>query len=103
MPAPSGEIPVRVYLGYGTESGQSGPALLFFHGGGWVMGDLDTHDALCRGFANIDMRDGDMSWRSQNRHTELALTLMPRWRSRPRVSSKVRSGSAAISSKSHGL
>ena len=27
------------------------PAILFFHGGGWVWGDLDTHDALCRGLA----------------------------------------------------
>jgi acetyl esterase/lipase len=28
------------------------PALLYFHGGGWVVGDLDTHDTLCRHLAN---------------------------------------------------
>jgi acetyl esterase len=27
------------------------PAVVFFHGGGWVLGDLDTHDALCRRLA----------------------------------------------------
>jgi acetyl esterase/lipase len=28
------------------------PAIVYFHGGGWVLGDLDTHDALCRRLAN---------------------------------------------------
>lgn len=28
------------------------PAVVYFHGGGWVLGDLDTHDALCRRMAN---------------------------------------------------
>lgn len=28
------------------------PALVYFHGGGWVIGDLETHDALCRSLAN---------------------------------------------------
>src|SRR5262245_41652199 len=28
------------------------PALVFFHGGGWVIGDLDTHDGICRSLAN---------------------------------------------------
>ena len=28
------------------------PALVFFHGGGWIIGDLDTHDVLCRQLAN---------------------------------------------------
>jgi len=31
--------------------GQTRPALVFFHGGGWVIGDLDTHDTLCRELA----------------------------------------------------
>jgi acetyl esterase len=28
------------------------PGLVFFHGGGWVFGDLDTHDAMCRSLAH---------------------------------------------------
>lgn len=45
VPGPAGEIPVRVYTPEGD-----GPftPLVFFHGGGWILGDLDTHDALCR-------------------------------------------------------
>jgi len=47
VPAPTGEIPVRIY----TPAGD-GPfgILVNFHGGGWVIGDLDTSDAVCRGF-----------------------------------------------------
>ncbi len=45
LPGPAGEIPIRVY----TPAG-SGPvgAFVFYHGGGWVIGDLDTHDRECR-------------------------------------------------------
>ena len=28
------------------------PALIYYHGGGWLLGDLDSHDTLCRRFAN---------------------------------------------------
>ena len=41
---PSRTLPVRVY----RKSDVPGPALLFMHGGGFVLGDLDTHDGLCR-------------------------------------------------------
>ena len=41
-------VPVRVYV----PAGASGAAVLFLHGGGWVLGTLDTHDALCRALAN---------------------------------------------------
>ena len=49
IPGPDGEIPVRIYQpsGSGTFAG-----LVFFHGGGWVLGDLDTHDAACRAVCN---------------------------------------------------
>lgn len=45
IPAPAGEVPLRVYTPQGT-----GPfgCLMFFHGGGWVIGNIETHDALCR-------------------------------------------------------
>ena len=49
LPGPAGEIPVRVYTPQGTGLF---PVLVFFHGGGWVICDLDTHDALCRSLTN---------------------------------------------------
>ncbi len=44
-------IPVRIYTPNDDASGPR-PALLFYHGGGWVLGGLDTVDALCRRLAN---------------------------------------------------
>ncbi|MDP6978720.1 MAG: alpha/beta hydrolase [Myxococcota bacterium] len=46
IPGPAGEIPVRVYTPEGT-----GPfgVLVHYHGGGFVIGGLDTHDKECRG------------------------------------------------------
>ncbi len=49
IPGPAGEIPVRIYTPAG--SGPF-PVLVFFHGGGWVICDLDTHDGICRSLAN---------------------------------------------------
>ena len=46
---PSG-VPVRLYWPLGPEVRR--PALLFFHGGGWVMGNLETVDPTCRTLAN---------------------------------------------------
>ncbi len=45
IPGPAGEIPARHYRPAGEAAA---PLLVFYHGGGWVIGDLDTHDALCR-------------------------------------------------------
>lgn len=42
-----GSIAVRRYLPVDVAPGAQ-PAILFFHGGGWVIGDLDTHDSICR-------------------------------------------------------
>jgi acetyl esterase len=50
--APQGDIALRFYRGLGTEHGAALPALIYFHGGGWVIGDLDTHDGVCRLIAN---------------------------------------------------
>jgi acetyl esterase len=48
IPGPAGEIPVRIY----TPEGEAPlPVLAFFHGGGWVIGSLESHDALCRAIA----------------------------------------------------
>ena len=47
---PNGTIPVRIYRPEGV--GSSAPLAMFFHGGGWVLCDLDSHDALCRAICN---------------------------------------------------
>ena len=50
LPGPAGEIPVRIYhpsVGIGPH-----PILAYFHGGGWFLGTLDTHDDVCRTLAN---------------------------------------------------
>ncbi|MGK5440708.1 alpha/beta hydrolase fold domain-containing protein [Micromonospora sp. URMC 105] len=49
----AGEIPVRVYrpLGVPTDD-RTLPVVVFFHGGGYVLGDLDSHDGLARALAN---------------------------------------------------
>lgn len=49
---PHGAIPVRLYRPLGAAADAALPVLVYFHGGGWVIGDLDTHDVLCRSFAN---------------------------------------------------
>jgi acetyl esterase len=41
-------VPIRVYRPAGVPASTLLPALVFFHGGGWVIGDLETHDVLCR-------------------------------------------------------
>jgi acetyl esterase len=48
VPGPGGAVPVRVYA---SERGGVRPALIYFHGGGFVFGNLDTHDAVCRALA----------------------------------------------------
>jgi len=49
---PAGSLAVRVYRGQGTDPQAALPCLLFLHGGGWVIGNLDSHDRLCRRIAN---------------------------------------------------
>lgn len=48
IPGPHGEIPVRIYQ---PESDRPLPLIVYFHGGGWVIGDLDSHDNVCRALA----------------------------------------------------
>ena len=45
------DVPVRVYTPVAAPGGAL-PCLIFFHGGGFVIGDLESHDALCRQLAN---------------------------------------------------
>ncbi len=44
IPGPAGEIPARVYA---ASTGAPRPVVAYFHGGGWVQGDLETHHGLC--------------------------------------------------------
>jgi acetyl esterase len=52
IPGPAGAIAARYHRAWGAESGAPLPCVVYFHGGGWVCGDIDTHDAVCRGIAN---------------------------------------------------
>jgi acetyl esterase len=47
MPGPEGDIALRLYTPVAV-GGEALPAIVFFHGGGFMFGDLDTHDGLCR-------------------------------------------------------
>jgi acetyl esterase len=53
IPGPAGPIPARHY--HPATSGPA-PLVVFYHGGGWVIGDLDTHDPVCR----LTCRDADV-------------------------------------------
>jgi acetyl esterase len=46
IPGPAGAMPARLYDGVG-HGAPARPAVAFFHGGGWVQGDLETHHGLC--------------------------------------------------------
>ena len=48
IPGQGGPLPARFYTPGGLPAGETAPLLIFFHGGGWVIGDLDTHDDVCR-------------------------------------------------------
>jgi acetyl esterase len=48
VPGPGGDIPIRVYTPPGDGAR---PLVLYFHGGGWVIGNIETHDGICRDLA----------------------------------------------------
>jgi len=50
-PGPGGDIPLRLYDA--REARDPGPVITFYHGGGFVIGDLDTHHALCSEIAAL--------------------------------------------------
>lgn len=52
VPGPRGPIAVRGYRPFGGAADTVLPALVYLHGGGWTIGDLDTHDVLCRQLSN---------------------------------------------------
>jgi acetyl esterase len=53
IPSPHGAIPARIYTPLKRrQSDRLAPCLIYFHGGGWVIGDLDSHDVVCRKLAD---------------------------------------------------
>src|SRR5712671_3021680 len=53
IPAPHGSIPARIFTPKRLRKTHGlSPCLVFFHGGGWVIGDLDSHDVVCRKLAH---------------------------------------------------
>ncbi|KAA1430612.1 alpha/beta hydrolase [Mycolicibacter arupensis] len=57
LPGPAGDLAARHYLPVGGPEREAKPLLVFYHGGGFVIGDLDSHDAFCR----LTCRDGDVA------------------------------------------
>ena len=51
-PGPVSDIMLRTYRPLGSSAHETLPALVYFHGGGWLLGDLDSHDVACRHYAN---------------------------------------------------
>ena len=49
---PAGPLTLRIYRPIGTQADELLPCTLFLHGGGWVIGNLDSHDRLCRRLSN---------------------------------------------------
>jgi acetyl esterase len=53
IPSPTGSIPARLYTPKTLRKANGlAPCLVFYHGGGWVIGDLDSHDVVCRKLAH---------------------------------------------------
>jgi acetyl esterase len=53
IPSPAGSIPARIFTPLKLKQTNGlAPGLVFFHGGGWVIGDLDSHDVACRKLAD---------------------------------------------------
>jgi acetyl esterase len=51
VPTPAGGVPIRVYTPVAAGADPM-PALVYFHGGGFVIGNIESHDGLCRMLAN---------------------------------------------------
>lgn len=51
IPGPAGEIPIRIYDD--RPDREPGPVMVFYHGGGWVIGDLESHDPFCAEAARL--------------------------------------------------
>ncbi|HEX7008033.1 MAG TPA: alpha/beta hydrolase [Alphaproteobacteria bacterium] len=69
LPGPGARPRVRLYAPQAAAGGKPLPALVYFHGGGWVFGNLDSHDAICRTLADrADCRVVSVDYRLAPEH-----------------------------------
>lgn len=67
-PGPTGDIPLRLFDAR-AERAEAGPLLVYFHGGGFVFGDLDTHEPFCAELARrLDMPVVSVDYRLAPEH-----------------------------------
>ena len=67
VPSSACDIPIRIYK---PRSDAALPVVVYFHGGGWVVGSIDTHDNYCRSLANAaDMIVVSVDYRLAPEHT----------------------------------
>ena len=52
IPGPAGDVPIRIYRHAERSEGECSAVAVFFHGGGMYLGDLETHDHVCRYLCN---------------------------------------------------
>ncbi len=52
IPGHAGPIPARLYVPHGPRDDAAAPLTVYFHGGGFVLGDIETHDGACRFLAS---------------------------------------------------
>jgi len=48
IPGSAGEVPIRIYRPKAASAKELLPALVYYHGGGWVLGNIESHDQVCR-------------------------------------------------------
>src|SRR5579875_1407987 len=51
-PGATGDVALRLYRPAGSTRDQVLPGMVFYHGGGWLLGGLDSHEGVCRALAN---------------------------------------------------
>jgi acetyl esterase len=67
IPGPHGDVPVRIYR---PEGDAPKPVIVYYHGGGWVIGSIETHDGTCRGLAGaVDALVVSVDYRLAPEHT----------------------------------
>ena len=66
LPGPAGSLPFRVYTPVAANDEPSG-GIIYFHGGAWVFGDLDTHDGMCRALSLMKAVAGLFRWTTGSR------------------------------------